>query len=193
MSAQYKIKKYMNKLEKANSVEEMDAYFRKVKQHKFSQSGGALQPGPWRTDLQEKYVQLDNISKIQVNLKDVVDTQGKTVTDIGQKVKDFTEKFKNVEESLSDSLLFLKEITDKIKDKAIDLEVLEPLIQSISQINFGDYEAIDPTMIWELISKSPNATYDELREILDKVNKLGTKQEREDAIEVFNEVHAKKQ
>lgn len=190
MSAQYKMKKYLNKLENATDLAKMDAYYAKVKQYKMTQSGGVLGEGKWRTDLEDQVKKLDQIKGISASLEQHVTGKMGEIGNIGDKLKVFTQGFRNVEESLEDSLLYLKEVTDKIKVGELKLEILEPLFKALSDIDFTKFPAIDPLKIWDMISNS-TASKVEYVGALENINGLPTDAERLAAIEQFKKDHPK--
>lgn len=174
MSSQYKLKKYLNKLENATSDGQMDAYYAKIKQYKSMQSGGVRQ-GPWRADLKPKFDAMQSAEAANITLRTYIDGKQTDISGLEGKLKGITDGVGNIEESLEDALLYLKEVSEAIvKSGVLDVTVLDPVFQRLTGIDIKKYPAIEPAKLWDWIFNGKLTADD-----LDAVNKLDTVGDRE--------------
>lgn len=150
MSGNHKLKKYLNKIEATNDLAKMDEYYEKVKQYKMGQNGGG---NPWRTDLKDKVDLLDKVGAAQASLDAYIGTKKAEIDKVSGSLEDFKKKYKTVEEDFTDALLYLKEVTDKIKESgALDSSGLDGLFGQVTGI--VPQNSVDADLLWELINKS---------------------------------------
>lgn len=154
MSAQYKMKKYLNKLENTSDFAKMDTYYTKVKQYKMAQSGGEIKKGPWRENLQEKVALLDNVNIAQENIKSYIENKQIEIDKIKPNIEAFQTSYKTVESGLADALLFLNEIGQKIKESgALNMSDFDNIFLTISGIDSSKYPTVEPTELWDWVFK----------------------------------------
>lgn len=108
MSVEYKINKYMTKLENATDPDKMDLYFQKLKQYKTSQSGG----GP----VEDKLIQIrSTIKELPDKLSAIseLSTMNNTFTDaFGESIHRLSTSYKNITSILGDIDVALKNLPD---------------------------------------------------------------------------------
>lgn len=128
MSAQYKLKKYMNKLENASSVSSMNGYYKKLLKYKFPQSGGVLKEQmPWKSNV-DQFVQ-----KI-TDLKGLEELTAKTaeIQQIQDKLKKLVDISQDYQDSLKYALEDIKKVTTtNIPDVASKVGEISKLLQSL--------------------------------------------------------------
>lgn len=128
MSAQYKLKKYVNKLENASSVESMNSYYKKLLKYKFPQSGGVLKEQmPWTTNV-------DQFVKKIADLKGLEELTAKTAEI--QQLQDKLNKLVGISQDYQDSLKYaledIKKVTaTEIPDVASKVGEISKLLQSL--------------------------------------------------------------
>jgi hypothetical protein len=128
MSAQYKLKKYVNKLENASSVESMNSYYKKLLKYKFPQSGGVLKEQmPWTTNVEQF------VKKI-ADLKGLEELTAKTAEI--QQLQDKLNKLVGISQDYQDSLKYaledIKKVTaTEIPDVASKVGEISKLLQSL--------------------------------------------------------------
>lgn len=158
MSASYKVRKYLSKMEKA-PLDDLERYYNKVRKYKIAQSGGADDSWPWRvgeTKLKEQ--DLTKIDEAKKRLSDEI-TSGKEA--INKKKDSITGLMKSSDElsrALKDALEMLTEISTRTVPDLTELEssitALKDVIESIGDIK----QLPTPGETWnEVISKSKGA------------------------------------
>lgn len=170
MSAQYKMKKYLNKLENATDLAKMDAYYAKVRQYKMAQSGGVVGDGKWRTDLKDKVDLLDKVGVAQAQVTSYIDSKRAEIDAVRPNVDAFQKSYKTVEEGLADSLLFLNEIAKKIKESgALNMSEFDNIFLAISGIDPAKYPTVNPEDLWKWVFQY-NLTAADLDVVLRETN-----------------------
>ena len=128
MSAQYKLKKYMSKLEHASSVESMDAYYKKLLKYKFPQSGGVLKEQmPWNSNVEQF------VKKI-ADLKGLEELTAKTaeIQQLQEKLNKLVGISQDYQDSLKYALEDIKKVTaTEIPDVASKVGEISKLLKSL--------------------------------------------------------------
>lgn len=130
MSAQYKLKKYMSKLETAMSLDKVDLYLGKIRKYKMTQNGGAEE---WDADVGHTIAKLkeakDKISqKIEISGEEV----DKVVDDI-KMLKSNTVRTKEALQSALEGLDALMKESEIAMPEKVVTDILAPFIRAIGE------------------------------------------------------------
>lgn len=147
MSAQYKLKKYMSKIESAKSVDNMNTYYKKLLKYKFPQAGGVQKEQmPWNTNL-------DQFIKKISDLKGLEELSSKTeeIKQIQEKLKKLVEMSKDYQDTLKYALEDIKKVTDtNVPDVAGKIGEISNLLKSLQVGDISGKSANDlVTDIWK--------------------------------------------
>lgn len=151
MSTQYKLKKYMSKLETAQSLDKVDAYMAKIKKYKQVQNGGVN--WTWEGDVSKSLVELKR-AKDQIKDGLQVNTAG-----VAEAVRDIVALKDNAfiaSEALDSALQgldkLIKEAHIEVPDQVM-VDVLEPIIKAIGEPR--PVEKFEPNTLWGRIFGRP--------------------------------------
>lgn len=133
MSSQYKVKKYLAKIENAPSSD-LDRYFEKIRKYKKAQTGGDK---PWETYIAEKR---KLAGEGDAGLKEAKEALGKRAEEhakeigtLGDKIMAFDKSAQEFGQTLRDALEEIWNLGNEIKKGSVDASVLEPITKALEE------------------------------------------------------------